>query len=58
MTSHRMIKSRAFFLSVGFSLFFGAMFAKIWVCHVLHTQNKRKVSLSKCLAGMFDLIKP
>ena len=31
-------------MSIGFSLFFGAMFAKIWTCHVLHTQNKRKIN--------------
>ena len=29
---------------MGFSLFFGAMFAKTWICHVLHTQNKRKIN--------------
>ncbi|CAG2173012.1 unnamed protein product, partial [Oppiella nova] len=34
--------ARAFCLSIGFSLFFGAMFAKIWYCHLLHTQSKRK----------------
>ncbi|KPM06518.1 gamma-aminobutyric acid type B receptor subunit 1-like protein, partial [Sarcoptes scabiei] len=53
--------SRAFFLSVGFSLFFGAMFAKIWVCHVLHTQNKRKINNNQIylIVGVFcslDLI--
>lgn len=42
-----MCYSRAFFISIGFSLYFGSMFAKTWITYRLSTatSSKRKVSL-------------
>ena len=42
-----MCYSRAFFISIGFSLYFGSMFAKTWITYRLSTStsSKRKVGL-------------
>jgi hypothetical protein len=45
-----MCYSRAFFISIGFSLYFGSMFAKTWITYRLSTStsSKKKVSCSLC----------